>query len=101
MKFNVCDLGELAYGGKVPGYEVISNSMVGSSRWDVHYRLVFKFDGKFYVHPWSRGATEQQGYDSFEFEGDQIECEEVFPRAVVKTVYLSKEETEEVPNESN
>lgn len=59
----------------------IEDRPVSVGRWDISYELVFVFNGKYYKTIWSRGATEQQEYDYWEFNKD-IGCVEVEQREV-------------------
>lgn len=67
--------------------EIIEDEIVETSRWSVHYRMVFKFEDKFYVTYYSRGATESQDESPYEYDDDEIECQEVFPVTKTVTVY--------------
>ena len=61
--------------------EVVSNELYDSSRWSLHYNLIFSHEGKFYQTQYSRGATECQYERPFEYEGD-VTCTEVEERVV-------------------
>ena len=67
--------------------ELIENELDDHGRWSLHYRLVFKYEGKFYRVYYSRGATENQDEEPFEYEPVELDCEEVFPQARTITVY--------------
>lgn len=56
----------------------ILQELVGNSRWSLDYRLVFGKDGKFYETSYSRGATECQDEQPFEYE-DEVKCIRVYP----------------------
>jgi hypothetical protein len=47
-----------------------------TSRWSVHYDLIFEYKGKFYKTHYSKGATEYQDERPWEYE-DEVECVEV------------------------
>jgi len=64
----------------------ISCEIIDTRRWSIDYYLVFKHDEKFYGVSFSRGATEQQDERPFEYEPNEIECQEL--RAVEKTVIV-------------
>jgi hypothetical protein len=85
MKFPKETLQELL-SDKVDGFEVVEDKITYTSRWSIHYRLVFKHDGKFYLTSYSVGATESQDESPFEYSPDEVECKEVFP--VEKTVIV-------------
>ncbi len=59
--------------------KVIREELVDTGRWSVKYRLVFKFGENFYQTRYSRGATEYQDESPFEYDNDEIECEQVYP----------------------
>jgi hypothetical protein len=91
VKFPREDL-KLGLEGDGPLAETVCSGIVDTSRWSIHYERVFKYDGKFYRTHYSVGATEQQDERPYEYEDDEIECEEVFPVEKTVTVYLSAEE---------
>lgn len=62
---------------------VLEDTLIGSGRWSVHHRIVFKYQDKFYQTTYSVGATEYQNEGPWEYE-DDIECQEV--RQVEKLV---------------
>lgn len=51
-------------------WETIETNAVDQSRWSVHYEGVFKHisSGKFYSLFWSKGATEMQDEQPFEYD---------------------------------
>ena len=67
--------------------ELIQNEMVDTSRWSIHYESVFRYKDNFYKTSYSVGATESQDESPYEYEGDEIECKQVFPVEKVITVY--------------
>jgi hypothetical protein len=69
------------------GGETIFNEISGKSRWSVEYERIFKFEDKFYRTHYSVGATESQDERPYEYEEDEIECEEVFPHIETVIVY--------------
>lgn len=73
-------------------FEVVENEQVDTSRWSIIYNLVFKFDDKYYRTSYSVGATECQDESPFEYDPDEIECEEVVPKETVVTKYVKKEQ---------
>jgi hypothetical protein len=79
--------GELE-GADYSNYEIIDHrELVGTSRWSIHYRITLKdiASGKFYGARYSQAATESQDESPFEYAGEQVEFEEVFPTQI--TVY--------------
>lgn len=84
---------ELAYGyegEEIGEYVVVENKIIGSSRWSIDYALVVRRGDRFYASSYSVGATETQDESPFEYEGDIIRFDEVFP--IEKTVieYVSE-----------
>lgn len=61
---------------------VMVDEITDQSRWDVYKRKVLKFGDKFLELTWSEGATENQDYDN-----DDLEMREVFPKEKTITVY--------------
>lgn len=68
----------------------ISCDIIDTSRWSVIYLRIFEHEGKFYRTSFSKAATEIQDESPYEYEGDEIECEEVFPVQVTVTEYKSQ-----------
>lgn len=68
-------------------HETVYDKIVDTTRWSICYERVFKHDGKFYMTDYSVGATENQDEHPYEYEGDMIECKEVFPVEKTVTVY--------------
>lgn len=70
------------------GVELIEDNIDGHSRWSVHHEIVFKWvDGKYYRACYSVGATEMQDECPWEYD-DEINCTEVKPTQVTKTVFV-------------
>lgn len=67
--------------------EEILNDIIDTGRWNHLYRRVFKFENKFYETFYSRGATESQDERPYEYDDDEIECQEVEPVQVTTTIY--------------
>lgn len=57
----------------------VEEEIVDSSRWSIHYRVIFEDTetSKHYMSYYSKGATEYQDEDPYEYENDEIECTEV------------------------
>lgn len=72
---------------QVDGGETVYDRIVGHGRWSVHHERVFKHEGKFYKTDYRTGATESQDESPYDYEPDEIECVEVFPREKTITVY--------------
>lgn len=71
-------------------FEEVYNNIIDHSRWSIGYEKVFKYEGKFYITYYSRGATEYQDEAPYEYDGEEIECVEVVPVEKVVTVYEVK-----------
>lgn len=74
------------------GMELIENEIIDTTRWSIVHRIVFKVEGSYYSTCYSEGATECQDESPFEYDGDMIECDEVFPTEVTRIEYLRKKE---------
>lgn len=96
MNFSKKDLQDVLY-GESETLEMKENEFQANSRWSLFYSLVFqdKATGKFYHTSYSKGATEMQDESPFEHEGDEIECEEVFPREKTIIEYVANKQQEE------
>lgn len=85
MKFKKEFLQDLAYGehdkNKV---SIICDKIVGESRWAIKYEIVFKINDKYYMSHYSIGATEYTYDQPYEYEPEEIECDEVIP--IEKTI---------------
>lgn len=57
-------------------HSAILDEITDTSRWSVHHRIVFEYEGKFYEAYYSEGATEMQDESAWEYE-DEVECDEV------------------------
>jgi len=67
--------------------EEVLDEIIDNSRWSILHRRVFRFEDKFYETFYSVGATEQQDERPYEYDGKEIECQEVEPVQVLVTVY--------------
>lgn len=67
-------------------------TITGTSRWSIHYSMVFKYDGKTYQARYREGATEMQDESPWEYESE-VECIEVRPVTKTVTVYEPVEES--------
>ena len=61
------------------GGETVYDKVIGNRRWSVDHERVFKHEGRYFRTLYSVGATESQDERPYEYEGDEIECVEVFP----------------------
>lgn len=89
MKFKKEDLLNALYESPEKLKE-ISDEIIGHSRWSVIHEFIFQevATGKFYRIEYSRGATEYQDEGAWQYEDDEIECEEVVPVEKTVTVYV-------------
>lgn len=71
--------------------ELVQEELVDTSRWShIHERIYKDLDtGKFYATIYSTGATECQDQRPYEYDGAEIEFDEVVPVEVVKIEYYS------------
>lgn len=68
------------------GAEKISDEITGQRRWSTDRWLVFRFEDKIYGVAYSHGSTESQEERPFEYDPDEIECQEL--EAVEKTIVV-------------
>lgn len=83
--------------GPPKGGRTISDEIIGHGRWSVHHEHIFEFEGKFYRTTYSIGATESQDESPYDYEPDEIECEEVFPVEKVVFVYEPRKTESQTP----
>jgi hypothetical protein len=83
MKFSKHDLAEETH-------ETVVNEITDHDRWTAHYRRVFKVGDKYFETHYRVGATEYQDEGPYEYDPDEIECEEVFPTQVTVVQYLRR-----------
>jgi hypothetical protein len=72
--------------------DVISDEISDTDRWSEYHTMIFKYNDRFYRSNYSLGLTESQYESPYEYEPDEIECEEVFPTEVMITQYFSQKE---------
>jgi len=91
MKFKKQDLQEMVYEDSEL-LEKIESNFVEAGRWSNHFDAIFKdtSTGKHYVTKYSKGATEMQDEQPFEYGPDEIECNEVELREVTTTEWVCK-----------
>ncbi len=90
MEFAKEILIDMALGFPETGYKIIENKIVDTTRWSKVYRMIFRFEDKFYSSLYQCGATEYQDEEPYEYEDDMIECTEVFPVEKTIIVYEAK-----------
>ncbi|MGV2887176.1 hypothetical protein [Paenibacillus taichungensis] len=59
----------------LPGSALV-DEITDTSRWSIHHKIVFEYEGKFYLTHYSEGATEMQCESPWEYEED-VNCTEV------------------------
>ena len=88
QSFPTADLIDLTEGDAPDGYEVISDTITGTSRWVVQHEVIFKHGGKYWRTYYSCGATELQDERPFESGGVHVVCEEVRPVETILIRYV-------------
>ena len=68
---------------------IVEDNIVDNSRWSIHHELIFNHEGKVYRTYYSVGATEQQDEGPWEYDGDEIECDEVVAKEIVRTEWVA------------
>ncbi|UZD72353.1 hypothetical protein [Bacillus siamensis] len=68
----------------------ILEEITDTSRWSIHYRIVFAYQDKFYETTYREGATELQEERPWEYD-DQVECFEVELKEVKVRKWVRKE----------
>ncbi|MED3792450.1 hypothetical protein P4571_08335 [Niallia alba] len=69
----------------------ILDEITDTSRWSVHHRIIFAYQGKFYETYYSVGATEMQDESPWEYD-ETVECAEVELREVRVKKWVIKED---------
>lgn len=92
MKFNKEDLRDLANFGGPDYLELVIDEHAGNSRWSESRLMIFKDmrDGKIYGVEYSRGLTEMQYEQPFEYHDEEIECEEYEQQTYTATRWVRK-----------
>lgn len=68
----------------------ILDEITDTSRWSIHHRIIFAYQGKFWETYYSEGATEMQDERPWEYD-DTIECIEVELKEVKVKKWVVKE----------
>lgn len=78
MVFKKEELQKMVY-GESERLEKVEEKISDTSRWSIHYEVVFKDNqtDKHYSSYYSEGATEYQDESPYEYDSDEIECQEV------------------------
>tara|TARA_R110000782_G_scaffold184388_2_gene274648 strand:- start:17519 stop:17797 length:279 start_codon:yes stop_codon:yes gene_type:complete len=72
-----------------PGWKIIESELVDTRRWvTTHCDVALHEEsGKYYEFTYSKGATEMQDEQPFEYE-DEVTPVEVIPKEVTKTIFV-------------
>lgn len=62
--------------------ELIQDDIIGHSRWSVEHEIVIRYKGDYYIGYYSKGATEHQDEQAWEYEEEV----EFFPAKKVEKV---------------
>lgn len=73
------------------GIDVIEETMVGRTRWTIHYQVIFSYQGSNYKVIRHSPATEYQDCDSWGYQ-KQVECTEVIAVEETITVWQNKKD---------
>jgi hypothetical protein len=67
----------------------VSDTITGKRRWSLSHELIFQetSTGRFFLTHYSEGSTEQQDESPYEYDGEDIEVQEVRPVERTVTVY--------------
>lgn len=78
MVFKKEELQKMAY-EESERLEIVEKKISGLSRWSIYYEVVFRDNetGKHYSSYYSVGATECQDESPYEYDDDEIDCQEV------------------------
>lgn len=77
-----------------PNLKLVSEELVDTSRWSNIYERIYQNldDNTFWKTTYSVGATECQDESPYEYDGDEIEFTQVFPKEVVIVTYVEEGE---------
>lgn len=69
--------------------EVVQSNLIDTTRWSHVHERVYKdlATGKYWRTTYRVGATECQDEGPYEYDGEEIELEEVVPVEIKKTIY--------------
>jgi hypothetical protein len=75
---------ELISEGKADGLTLIADEVTGNSRWSAQHEVLFKHEEKLYSTSYSKGLTEMQDEQPWDYE-NEVECHEMeaYERTVV------------------
>jgi hypothetical protein len=91
MKFKKSVLQLLADGFNVDDdFEVIQNELAVVLRWSTVHNMIFKYRGNFYRTSYRRGLAEMRNERPYEYQPEEVGCEQVWPHTKIVTEYLPK-----------
>lgn len=64
-------------------YDCVYEEVTHQTRWSIFKTMVFEHYGKHYMVEYYAGSTEMQCEAQFEYDDDEIECEEVELKEVI------------------
>lgn len=98
MKFKTEDL-KLGLYDDHDDFETISNEIFDQRRWVTCHDWIFRYKDRIFSTTYEIGSTETCDTRPFEYEGDEIECDELFQVQVATTQYVTAEAREQLRTE--
>lgn len=80
---------------EIEGFEIVEDNIVDTTRWSEIHTMIFEHEGKTYRSTYSCGATEMQDEAPYEYDDEEIVCEEVELKQVMIETYVPVQEEEE------
>lgn len=78
------------------GYQVIQTKVIDDSRrWVLVHEMIFAFNDSYYATYFETAKHEDGDVRPYEFDGDEIECEEVFPVEVTVTEFMTAKDRDD------
>ncbi len=68
-------------------FTVLLNEQIDNSRWAIQFNMVFNYDYRCWQTSYQIGATEQQDESPYEYDDNEVECNEVYPHETVVIKY--------------
>lgn len=101
-KEDLRDLLDCSTNEAMDGYVKIADHYLDQGRWSVYRELIFKYEGKYYVAPYSHGSTEQQ--EEYPFDDSlngQVVCYEAEQIPVTKFKYVRVKQEQNVTSDTS
>lgn len=76
--------------------DAVSDRVVGRSRWEETHEMVFDHEEQYYIVRYTRGLTELQDTQPFQYDPEHIDCAEAEEVEVVSKVWRRKEDPEDL-----